>query len=130
MEKINLDKNSLKKFAMTLGFAFLVIAVFIIVRHKYSPLPVLIIAAIFFIMRLVAPVLLKPVYIAWMKLAYLLGWVNTRLILIIIFYLVFTPIGLVMKLFGIDPLERKINRKEKSYWKKMELSKPNYEKQF
>ena len=113
MEKINLDTKSLKKFGMTLGFAFLIIAVFIIIRHKHSPLPVLIIAAIFFIIRAVAPVLLKPVYIAWMKLAYLLGWVNTRLVLIIIFYLVFTPIGLMMRLFGIDPLERKINRKEK-----------------
>jgi len=75
-------------------------------------------------------VFLKPVYIAWMKFVYLFGWVNTRLMLIIIFYLVFTPIGLVMRLCGVDPLERKINKKEKSYWKKKELSKPNYERQF
>ena len=130
MEKINSDTKSLRKFGMTMGIALLAIAVFIIVRHQHSPLPVLIIALIFFILGAATPALLKPVYIVWMKFAYLLGWVNTRLILLIIFYLVFTPIGLVMRLCGIDPLERKINKKAGSYWKKRGLSKPSYERQF
>ncbi|MDD2679596.1 MAG: SxtJ family membrane protein [Candidatus Omnitrophica bacterium] len=130
MEKIILDTKNLKKFGMTMGIAFLVIAIFIIIRHKHSPLPVLIIALIFFIMGVVTPALLKPAYIAWMRFAYLLGWINTRLILVIIFYLVLTPIGLVMRLCGIDSLERKINKKAGSYWKKRELTKPSYERQF
>ncbi|MDP3041954.1 MAG: SxtJ family membrane protein [Candidatus Omnitrophota bacterium] len=61
--------------------------------------------------------LLKYIYILWMRLAYILSWVNTRILLVIIFYLVFSPIGLFMRLFRIDPLERKFRRLNVSYWK-------------
>lgn len=41
-----------------------------------------------------------------------------RLISIIIFYLIFTPVGIAMRLFGVDLLDIKIDKKRKSYWKK------------
>ena len=50
----------------------------------------------------------------------MLGWINTRLILFIIFYLVFTPIGLVMRLFGVDLLDKKIDKNKNSYWRRKE----------
>lgn len=68
-----------------------------------------------------------------MRFALVLSWVNTRLILLIIFYLIFTPIGLAMRLFGIDLLERKSDKNKKSYWKKKEkksFSRLDYERQF
>ena len=129
MERINSDLKSLRKFGMTMGIALLAVAVFIIMR-RHDPQPALLIALIFFILGIAAPILLKPLYIAWMRFAYLLGWVNTRLLLAIIFYLVFTPIGLVMRLCGVDPLKRKINKKEKSYWEKRESTQLSYERQF
>jgi len=129
MERINSDLKSLRKFGMTMGIALLAVAVFIIMR-RHDPQPALLIALIFFILGIAAPILLKPLYIAWMRFAYLLGWVNTRLLLAIIFYLVFTPIGLVMRLCGVDPLKRKINKEEKSYWEKRESTQLSYERQF
>ena len=66
---------------------------------------------------LIAPMLLAPVYAAWMKLAYLLGWVNSRILLSVIFFLLFTPIALVTRLFGRDALDRRMNEKAISYWK-------------
>jgi uncharacterized protein involved in cysteine biosynthesis len=57
-----------------------------------------------------------------MKLAFVLAWINTRLILWIIFYLVFTPIGLVMRLLGVDLLARKIEKNKDTYWIKKEKS--------
>jgi hypothetical protein len=62
--------------------------------------------------------LLKHVYVAWMKFAFVLGWVNTRLILGIFFYGVLTPIGVIMRLSGWDPLTRKLDRSAQSYWVK------------
>jgi len=120
MEKLNLDKNNLKKFGITIGMVFLLITIFVSIRHQHSILTTSIISIIFFILTSVSPVLLKPLYILWMRLAYLLTWINTRLILCIIFYLVFTPIGLVMRLFGVDLLDRKIYPNKESYWKKKE----------
>jgi hypothetical protein len=133
MEKSKLDKKILKKFGITMGIAFSIITLFIIIRHKYSILPTSIISVIFFISAFMMPVLLEPIYIFWMRLAFILSWINTGLILFIIFYLIFTPIGLGMRLFGADLLDKKIDKNKESYWKekkKKGFSPLDYEKQF
>ena len=116
-----------------MGVAFMAITIFILLKHKHTIFYTSIISALFFILAFMAPVLLKPIYIFWMKFAFVLSWINTRLILLIIFYLIFTPIGLAMRLFGVDLLDRKIERNKKSYWKEKEKHKfdrLNYERQF
>ena len=65
-------------------------------------------------------VILKPLYIAWMTFAFILGWINTRVILGLFFYCAMTPLGLVLRLMGKDLLDEKIDRGAKSYWKKRE----------
>jgi len=113
---MSLSKKDLRKFGITIGAALLVIATFVIFKQENS-LILLAIPGLFFLTAAVAPGLLKPVYIVWMKLAFILGWLNTRFLLVILFYLVLTPIGLMIKLLGIDLLERKINKNQKTYWK-------------
>lgn len=133
MEKMKLNKNNLKAFGITMGIAFLAIALFMLIRHKHMLLPVFLISVIFFIFAFTLPVLLKPVYILWMKLAFALSWINTRLILFIMFYLILTPIGLVMRLFKVDLLDIKIDKGRQSYWKQRENKEfcpLNYERQF
>ncbi len=76
-----------------------------------------------FILSRVAYPLMKPIHIAWMTLAFALGWFNTRLLLGIFFYLILTPIGVVMRLLGVDLIDQKIDRRAESYWKKRDLSK-------
>lgn len=78
------------------------------------PIWPLVIAAILITMALIAPVSLRPVYIVWMRFAGVLGWVNTRIILGLIFFLVFLPFGLVMRLFN-DPMRRKLDKSTKTY---------------
>lgn len=123
----------LKKFGITMGSAFLAIAFFILLKAKHDPKAFFIISAVFFSVGLICPLLLKPVYIFWMGLGHVLGWVNTRLILIVIFYLVFTPIGIVLKILRIDLLEEKLYNKQNSYWKKREAKnflQEDYQRQF
>jgi hypothetical protein len=133
MERLNLDKNNLRRFGITMGGAFLLITLFIIIRQRQSVLPVFLISLIFFLSAFGMPVLLRPLYIIWMRFAFILSWINTRLILIIMFYLIFTPVGLAIKLFGVDLLDRKIQRERGSYWIKKEkggFSNLDYERQF
>jgi hypothetical protein len=109
MEESSLDKKILKKFGITMGATFFIITIFILIRHKYTILPTSITSVIFFISAFTMPFILKPIYIFWMKLAFILSWINTGLIQLIIFYLIFTPLGLGMRLFGADLLDNKIN---------------------
>jgi hypothetical protein len=75
-----------------------------------------IVSGVFSFFALLLPSLLLPIYKGWMVIGNVLGWVNTRIILGILFYVLFFPIGLGMKLLGKDPMARKINRtKDTSY---------------
>ena len=82
---------------------------------------------------LLAPAALRPVFRVWMKFAHAMGWFNTHLLLVLLYFLIFTPMGLVMRLFRPDPLQRKIEKERPSYWKIRERSdfvKEQYERQF
>ncbi len=58
----------------------------------------------------------RLLYLGWMRVFYPIGWVVSHLLLAIVYYLVLTPIGLVMRLFGGDPMHRGFDRSAKSYW--------------
>ena len=64
----------------------------------------------------VAPVIVKMIYLGWMYAAFPIGWTVTHLVLAFVFYGVVTPIGLVMKLFGYDPMRRTIDKAAETYW--------------
>ena len=79
------------------------------------------------------PIVIKPLYIGALYLSHALGWFNTRLILGILFYLIFTPIAMIFRIIGRDPLERKFDKNAPSYWKirkATEFDKSNYERQY
>lgn len=133
MEKLSLDKKTLRKFGTTMGIILLALSAIILLKHKHSISSVFTASLVFFLLSFMAPTLLKPVYIFWMKLAMVLSWFNTRLILCIIFYLIFAPIGLAIRLFGVDLLDKNIEKNRGTYWKlkqEGEFNRVNYERQF
>ncbi|MBI5814496.1 MAG: hypothetical protein HZB29_02670 [Nitrospinae bacterium] len=89
-------------------------------------------SALFAFFAAVAPMSLLPLYRLWAKFAAGLAWFNTRLLLAAVFYLVITPIGLIMRLMGKDILDEKIDRAASSYWKMKEQHNDptRYEKQY
>ena len=118
---------------MTMGVALVVIALLVYFKAKAVSWPFLALAVVFFAAGGVCPRSLGLTYALWMRLAAVLAWINTRLILVVMFYLVFTPMGLAMRLFRADPLDRRIKAGTASYWKKKEDRKfvqSDYERQF
>lgn len=89
-----------------------------------------VVAAALSLAALVAPARLRPVYRVWMRFAELLGWINTRIILGLIFYLIFVPFGLLMRLVR-DPMRRSRDAGAASYRVPSQGPKPeNMEKPF
>ena len=76
---------------------------------------------------------LEPVFQAWMKAAHILGTVFTGLILCVLFYLVFAPVGIVLRILRKDLLDQRIEPGKATYWQKRE-AKPfdpeSYQQQF
>ena len=75
---------------------------------------------------------LKALYRGWMKFAHVLGWVNTRIILSLVYIIIMTPMALIFKVVGKDPMKRKLGA-EDSYWIKREsktFDRDSYRRQF
>ena len=126
--KSSISKMQLRNFGFVIGFGFPIIIGIIlplISGHNFKGwtlwfgIPFLIIGIIY-------PYLLFYPYKFWMKIGYLLGWINSRIILGIVFIAVLQPIALIMKIFGYDPLgKKKINQKsyrESIYEKSIDLT--------
>lgn len=68
------------------------------------------------LLGLIAPPLIKPVFVGLSVLTFPIGWVVSNLVLVLAFFLIFTPIGLFMRLIGRDALSRRFDRAATTYW--------------
>ena len=83
-------------------------------RHPLPTWP-WIVAAALVLPALAWPPALRYVHRVWVRIGLLLGWINTRIILTILFFLVIVPMGLVMRALGRDPVARKLDPQASSY---------------
>jgi hypothetical protein len=112
-------------------------AIFVVFTWRYYPsiLSYVLMGLTLLILPIVAfsPIILRPVFKLWLKVAHAIGWFNTQLLLSIVFILIFAPTGLVMRLLRKDPMKRKMLA-EGTYWEPYELEglkdKNRYERQF
>jgi hypothetical protein len=112
----NVTDEQARKTALIVGGVLLLLAAWNLYRGRMTALYVLCgIACALFLVGLLLPPLARQFHILWMRLAGALGYINSRILLSLMFYGVFTPYGLVMRLFGRDPLHRREAQRE-SYW--------------
>jgi|TARA_B100001964_G_scaffold210190_1_gene244331 hypothetical protein len=133
IKNIKSEKSDLRKFGIIVGIVLLIIAGFFFLKEKESFQLFLTIGTVLFVTGIVIPFTLKPIYWVWMVFSTILGWFMTRVILSLLFYVVFTPIGLIARLFGKQFLDLKQNHSQQSYWNMRiveTFDTQNYEKQF
>lgn len=111
------DRKELRTFGLSLGVVCLIWALVFWWRGRSAPIPWLLGASpVLILLALTAPVALRPLHMVWMPVAKGLARAVTWLLLTGVFFLVFTPYGVIMRALGKDPLERKIDRARPSYW--------------
>ena len=133
IKNIKSEKSDLRNFGITVGIILLIISGFLFWKENESFQIFLIVGITFLLTTVAIPVVLKPVYWIWMIFATILGWFMTRLILSLLFYIIFTSIGLTSRLFGKQFLELRFDKSKESYWNfrtNEHLQNENYEKQF
>ena len=133
IKNIKSEKSDLRKFGITFGIILLIVSGFLFWKEKESFQIFLAIGITLFFTAIAIPIVLKPVYLIWMIFAIILGWFMTRLILSLLFYIIFTSIGLTLRFFGKKFLELRWDKSKDSYWNfrtNENQQKENYEKQF
>ena len=100
----------------SVGGVFAAIGLWPTVVHAASPtLWALALGGGLILLALVVPVALRPVHRIWMKVGHVLGYINTRILLGLIYYLVLTPMGLVRRALGKDTLQRSFAADAETY---------------
>jgi hypothetical protein len=115
MQTQNTNKQ-LRSFGFTVGGIFALIALWPLVIHGDAPRWwSLVVAGCLLVPAVVFPKSLVWVYKRWMAIGHIMGWINTRIILGFIFYLIVTPIGVFRRWLGKDPMGRHLRPNLDSY---------------
>ncbi len=126
-EKIKLPSN--RNFGIVFSIVFLIIAIWPILNQNEIRIWSIIISFIFLILGLINSKFLSPLNKAWFKFGLILGSVIAPIVMGIVFFLVVTPTGLIMKALGKDILGLKRN-KNNTYWLEKDNSNNNLKNQF
>ena len=109
------DKE-LRQFGLLVGGVLAVIGLWPVVFRSETPrLWAITLGGLLILLGGVVPQSLKQIHAGWMKLGHVLGSINTRILLGIVYYLLITPMGLVLRLMGKDPMHRTFRRDAATY---------------
>ena len=126
-KKIKLGSN--RVFGLFFGAIFTIIAFYPLINNDSIRSWSLIVSLIFFVLGILNSKYLSPLNRLWYELGILLGKIFSPIIMLLIFFVVVTPIGLFMRLLGKDLLNLKKNE-NKSYWIKKESTSQSMKDQF
>ena len=112
-KKIKVSSN--KSFGIVFFIFFLAVALYPLLNNEEYRLWALIISLIFLILGLINSSILTPLNLLWFKFGMLLGRIVSPIVMALVFFIVVTPTGLIMKLFKKDLLQLK-KKDKKSYW--------------
>jgi len=126
-------RKELRNFGVTIGCALIFLGTILVLRRKNYYLYVFIVAVVFIGLGVGFPVALGPIRRYWMSVAAILGWITTRVILILAFFVILVPVAVTARLFGKKFLDLKMNKERRSYWiprKSRQRRFGDYENQF
>ncbi len=121
------NRKRLREFGFVTGIGLILIFGLFLpwIKGHSAPTFLWVLSAILIALGAIAPMTLRPAYYLWMRFGAILGWINSRIILGIVFYGLVFPIGLLFKAMKKDPMERQFDRQRSSYRKKSALLPPS-----
>ena len=132
IKNINTSNKDIRGFGIAIGIILFTLSGVLFYYDKSYFEFIAFVGGLLVALGIIIPILLKPIYVIWMTFAIILGWIMTKLILILVFFFILTPIGLIARMLGEDFLGLS-NVKSESYWNYRDSdyeTNQDYEKQF
>ena len=123
-------KNQNRSFGLLFFIFFLALALWPLTKKGEIDLYLIVIALIFLVLGLLNSRILSPFNKAWIKLGEILGRIIAPIVMAIVYFLILTPISLLVRLFGKDLIGMKFSSDIKSYWVKRKKRLGSMDKQF
>ena len=130
VDKSQIKISSNRSFGITFFVVFLIVSLWPLLNDESLRIWSIAISFIFLFLGLINSNLLLPLNKIWFKFGIFLGSIFAPISMGLVFFVVVTPIGIIMRLFGKDILKRKFNNKEKSYWIYRDKNKSSMKNQF
>lgn len=130
---MNLDRErgleipSDRSFGRVFGVFFAIVALWPLSRHGVFRTWALILSGFFFFCSFFSPGILSPLNRIWNRFGLFLHRMTSPIILGVLFFMIVTPFGMLMRLRGYDPLRLRFETSQKSYWIQREPPGPNPE---
>ncbi len=122
--------NQNRSFGLLFFIVFLALALWPLTKKDEINLYLISIALIFLVLGLLNSKILSPLNKAWIKLGEILGRIIAPIVMAIVYFLILTPISLLVRLFGKDLIGMKFSNDIKSYWVKRKKHLGSMDKQF
>jgi len=130
LHKSKIKMSSNRNFGFVFFIVFLIISLWPLQHEDQIKIWSIVISLIFLILSLMNSKLLTPLNQLWTRFGLLLGNIVAPIVMGLVFFLVVTPVGIVMRIMGKDLIGKKINKNNKSYWIKREKPIGTMKKQF
>ena len=127
-DKIKISSN--RSFGLLFFVVFLIVSLWPLTHEGSIRIWSVIVSAVFLILGLINSRLLTPLNVLWFKLGMILGAIISPIVMGIIFFLVVTPIGFILRIMGKDLLNKKYEKKKETYWIKRNASIGTMKRQF
>lgn len=122
--------RDLKVFGSIWALIFISISLYPVLSSNEIRMWALVLSLLFAIISLIKPVLLLGFYNVWMKIGHVIGGAVSITILFVLFFMVFTPIALFLKLIRKDLLNKKLDKTQDSYWIDRDIQPHSMKQQF
>ena len=117
IRNIDSSPRQLRKFAVVMAVPLALIGAIVLWRRREYYWCFFVASGLFICPGLLVPVVLMPLHKIWMTFSIIMGWFMTRLILCVLFFIVLTPMALLLRLLGKDLLNTKFDRTtSQTYW--------------
>jgi len=125
-----IKKNQNRSLGLLFFFVFLTLSLWPLTKRGEINLYLILIALIFLVLGLLNSRILSPLNKAWMKLGEIIGRIIAPIVMLVVYFLILTPLSLLVRLFGKDLIGIKYNNQIKSYWIKRKKNLGSMDKQF
>ena len=130
MKQKEIKTASNKSFGIVFFVIFIIIALWPLLKDENIRVWSIIVSIIFLTLGLLNSKILTPLNQLWIRFGILLGKIVSPIVMGIIYFGVVTPIGLIMRIFGKDILNLKIDKNKKTYWLAKDKIKSKMKNQF
>ena len=123
-------KHDLKVFALIWAGIFMLAGLLPLLKDGEIRIWAIVVSIVFVMIAFVKPELLTQFYHLWIKVGEFIGGIVSKIMMFILYFVLFTPVSFVLKLLGKDLLDKKIDKSQESYWIERETQPQSMKHQF